>query len=56
MGTRTRFAVWRREKRIFIVKPPDWPKHCEISFTDQETMQTWAKNNKYMLKDGNRRE
>jgi len=53
MGTRVRFAVWRRDGRLFRVKPPGWPKDTELSFTDQEDMIEWPKGAKVMLKDGN---
>jgi len=35
------------------VQPPDWPKNCELSFTNQDDMQEWAKAAHVMLKDGN---
>ena len=53
MGTKVRFAVWHRAGRIFVVRPPDWPHNCELSFTDQSDMQEWAKVAHVMLKDGN---
>jgi hypothetical protein len=53
MGTKARFAVWRREGRIYYVKPPDWPRQTEYSCTDQETLIQWAHNHGYMLRDGN---
>ena len=53
MGTKVRFAVWRKEGRRFVVLPPDWPKQAEYSCTDQETLIEWAIAHKYMLKDGN---
>ena len=53
MGTKARFAVWRREGRVYYVKPPDWPKMCELSFTNQWDMQEWAQAEHVMLKDGN---
>jgi hypothetical protein len=53
MGTRVKFAVWRKDGKWFRVKPPDWPKHCEYSCKSQEDLIEWAKANHYMLKDGN---
>ena len=53
MGTKARFAVWRREGRVFYAKPPDWPRQTEYSCTDQETLIQWAHNHGYMLRDGN---
>ena len=53
MGTKARFAVWRREGKVYYVKPPDWPKMCELSFTNQWDMQEWAQAEHVMLKDGN---
>ena len=52
MGTKVRFAVWRRVGRLFIVRPPDWPKSTEYSCTEQETLIEWAHNHGYVLKDG----
>lgn len=46
-------AVWRKVGRIFVVRPPDWPKATEYSCTDQETLIEWAHNHGYVLKDGN---
>ena len=46
-------AVWRREGRLLIAKPPDWPKSTEYSCMDQETLIEWAHNHGYVLKDGN---
>jgi hypothetical protein len=53
MGTKVRFAVWHRDGRVYVVRPPDWPRDCELSFTDQSDMQEWAKAAHVMLKDGN---
>lgn len=52
MGTKVRFAVWRKEGRWFVVRPPDWPKQTEYSCTDRETLIEWAIAHKYMLKYG----
>jgi len=46
-------AVWRKEGRLFICRPPDWPRATEYSCTDQETLIEWAHNHGYVLKDGN---
>lgn len=54
MGTRVRFAVWHKEGRLFIVRPPDWPKNCELSFTEQSDMIEWAIGAHLILKDGNK--
>ena len=53
MGTKVRFAVWRRVGRLLVCRPPDWPKDTEYSCTDQETLIQWAHNHGYMLRDGN---
>jgi hypothetical protein len=53
MGTKVRFAVWRKLGKVFYAKPPDWPKSTEYSCTDQETLIQWAHNHGYVLKDGN---
>ena len=53
MGTKARFAVWQREGRVYYVKPPNWPKECELSFSSQDLLQQWANDNGFMLKDGN---
>ena len=55
MGTRVRFAVWRRDGRIFRLKPPDWPKGAEYSCMSQEALMEWARNHGYILRDGNKR-
>ena len=56
MSTGVKFAVWRKEGRVYVVHPPGWPKNTELSFTEQEDMLEWAKGAGVMLKDGNRRE
>lgn len=53
MGTRVKFAPWRRDGKLYRVRPPDWPKHCELSFTDKEDMMEWAAAAHVMLKDVN---
>ena len=53
MGTRVKFALWRRDGRLYRVKPPNWPMNCELSFTEKEDMQEWAKASRVMLKDNN---
>jgi hypothetical protein len=55
MGTRVRFAVWRKVDKLFVVRPPDWPKNVELSFTDKGDMIEWAIGAHVMLKDGNTR-
>lgn len=52
MGTRVKFAIWHKVGRLFVVRPPDWPKATEYSCTDQETLIQWARNHGYMLKYG----
>lgn len=52
MSKGTKFAVWHRQGRVFVVRPPDWPKEVEYSCTDRETLVQWAHNHGYMLKDG----
>ena len=53
MGTRVKFAKWYRDGKLFRVQPPDWPKMCELSFTNQRDMLEWAQAEHVMLKDGN---
>lgn len=53
MGTKVRFAVWRKVGRTFIVRPPDWPRNVEYSCTEQSDLIEWAHNHGYVLKDGN---
>lgn len=53
MGTKVRFAVWRKVGRTFIVRPPDWPRNVEFSCTEQSDLIEWAHNHGYVLKDGN---
>ena len=55
MCTKARFAVWRKVGRLFVVRPPGWPRNVELSFTDQADMVRWAIAARIMLKDGNRR-
>ena len=55
MATRARFAVWRYVNRLFVVRPPGWPKNAELSFTEKEAMIEWARGARVMLKDGNKR-
>ena len=55
MGTRVKFAEWRRDGKLFRVKPPDWPKQVEFSCTDREDLIEWARNHKYMLREVNQR-
>ena len=52
MGTKVRYAEWRRDGRLFRVKPPDWPKGAEYSCTSQEALIEWARNHNYMLRQG----
>lgn len=49
-----KIAVWRKEGRLFICRPPDWPRATEYSCTEQETLIEWAHNHNYVLKDGNK--
>ena len=53
MGTRTKYATWRKQGRLFIAKPPDWPRNVEFSCTDQNDLIAWAHNHGYVLKDKN---
>ena len=48
-------AVWRKVGRIFVVRPPGWPRNVELSFADQAAMIEWALGARLMLKDGNKR-
>jgi hypothetical protein len=56
VGTRVKFAEWRRVGRLFVVQPPNWPKNCELSFTDQGDMMRWASAEHVMLRDANKRD
>ena len=53
MGTRVKFATWLKIGRVWYVKPPNWPKECELSFSSQDLLKQWANDNGFMLKDGN---
>lgn len=55
MGTRIKFATWRQVNGVWYVKPPNWPKHCELSFTDMKSMIKWSRDAHVMLKDDNPR-
>lgn len=55
MGTHVRFALWRRVGRLFVVRPPGWPKNTELSFTDKADMIRWSHSANVMLKDDNER-
>lgn len=55
MGKGVRYAVWRKVGRVWVVRPPGWPRNVELSFTDMGDMLEWAANARVMLKDGNRR-
>lgn len=50
MGTKVRYAEWRRDGRIFRAKPPDWPKGAEYSCTDRDDLINWARNHNYILR------
>lgn len=39
MGTKRKVATWRKSGKVFYAKPPDWPRNCELSFTEKEDMQ-----------------
>ena len=51
MGTRTRYALWRKDGRLFIARGPDWPKTVEFSCSSQSELIEWAQNHGYMLRD-----
>ena len=53
MASKTRFAVWYRVGKVFVVRPPGWPKNCELSFTDKDDMLEWSRGVGVMLRDGN---
>ena len=56
MGTRrVKYAIWRKEGKLYRVKPPDWPRETEYSCMNQEDLIQWARNHNYILKDGNPR-
>ena len=48
-------AAWFKRNRCWIVRPPDWPKNVELSFTTQELMLRWARTHGLMLKQIDRR-
>ena len=49
--SKRRTAAWYKRGRLWIVRPPDWPKRCELSFTSQDMMIEWARGCGLMLKD-----
>ena len=49
--SKRRTASWRKVGRIFVVRPCDWPKNCEQSFTEQSDMIRWAHSAGYVLKE-----
>ena len=53
MGTKRKVAVWHRDGRLFVCRPPDWPRGTEYSCTNQNDMIQWAQSHHYVLKDGN---
>ena len=53
MGTNIKRAVWMKVGRLYVVRPPGWPKNVELSFTDRDDMVEWARGARVMLKDGN---
>ena len=53
MGSKVKFATWRRVGRLYVSRPPDWPKNVEYSCTEKSDLIEWARNHGYMLKDGN---
>ena len=53
MGTRVRFATWRKIGKLYYVRPPGWPKNVELSFTDKGDMIAWSQAAGVMLRDGN---
>lgn len=55
MGTQTRFAPWRKIGKLYVVRPPGWPKNTELSFTDKSDMIAWAQNARVMLRETGRR-
>lgn len=55
MGTRARFAVWYKRDKVWVVRPPGYPKNFELSFTNQSAMIDWAQGERVMLRDGNPR-
>ena len=52
MGTKRKIAVWRKDGRLFICRPPDWPHTVEYACTKQSEMIQWAQDNGYVLKYG----
>lgn len=50
MSKGCKFAEWRRVGRLFVVRPPGWPKNCELSFTEKEAMIEWSHAAHVMLK------
>ena len=55
MGTRIKFAEWRKVGRLFVVRPPGWPKNTELSFTEKKDMIAWSHTANVILKDMNER-
>ena len=44
-------ATWYKRGRVWVVRPPGWPKNAELSFTGQKAMIQWAHDNGIVLKD-----
>ena len=51
MATKRKVAGWFKRDRLWVVYPPNWPKNCELSFTEQDDMVAWAHNNGIILRD-----
>lgn len=56
VGTKVKFAAWRKVGQIFVVRPPDWPRNVELSFVNQGDMMRWASAERVMLRDANNRD
>lgn len=48
-------AAWYKRGRVWYVRPPGWPKCCELSFASQDLMTDWARGEGLMLKDVSKR-
>ena len=55
MGTKMRYALWRKEGRLFIARGPDWPKTVEFACSSQSELIEWAQAHDYMLRDVTKR-
>lgn len=56
MGTKRKIAEWHMKGKLFVVRPPDWPKNTEVTFTKQGQMIAYAQAAGLILKERVKRE